>query len=158
MHVSKRTMVLFLVTGTTIVLSMLLTLIVVYTGAYAISEMIFAVSGLLVSIYLVLYQYLRVPLACPRSGLVDCRKVLDSKYSFLARNIRTSVLGLLFFPLMIAAVLIGNHPLVVLFSFAGLIYTFERIYTQYRIGSICLYCTFTYIMVVSMLMTALISA
>lgn len=101
--------------------------------------LLLSVIGLLVSIYLVAYQYAGMPLECPETGIIDCASVLASPYSMLL-GLHVSVYGILFF-LVEIILLKYRKEMLVLLNAAGIGFVFYFLYAEYMIGKICIYCT-----------------
>ncbi len=153
MTTNNQFRVLVIVSIVTVLVSVLLAALVAYTRAYIQAELIIAVVGLLISIYIFLYHYFNVPLVCPRNKLVDCKKVLDSKYSFILGQM-TSILGLVFF--VAEPIVIVFYPSYLLWlNVLGILYVVERLYAQTKVGSICIYCTGIYIVVLTLFILSL---
>lgn len=119
-------------------------------GAITLDRIIILLSliGLIVSIYLVTYQYAGVPLECPETGIIDCATVLASPYSTLL-GVHLSVYGVFFFILEML-VLRYKKELLVAVNAAGIGFVFYFLYAEYMVGKICIYCTTVHVVVAAL--------
>ncbi len=102
--------------------------------------MALAIVGLVDSAYLTVAHYTNTPVACPNYGIVNCGNVLNSAYSVFF-GVPIAVLGLLFFIVEVAVILLKNKDLFVIYNGIGVAMVIYFIYLEYLIGSICVYCT-----------------
>ena len=109
--------------------------------------------GLAISVYVALYQYRKIAILCPRNRIIDCRKVLDSKYSYFI-GVRMSLVGALFF---IAELIFNQFAYVYMapLNVLGVLFVIERAHSQSEVGRICIYCTLEYVIIVLLLLISL---
>ncbi len=115
------------------------------------SALLIAALGLAVSLYLVSVQYAGAPLACPTTGVINCENVLTSQYSKMF-GIDNSALGAVFFLIDIILIIryFGRDVLVV-YNIIGFAFVLYYIFTEYLLGSICIYCTAVHVCVLLLL-------
>ena len=107
--------------------------------------------GLLISIYLTAYHYAGVPLVCSDQGVINCANVLNSPYAVLF-GVPIAVLGLVFFLAEILVILkFKNKDWVVLYNTVGIGFVIYYIYTEYLVGSVCIYCTAVHLITLALL-------
>ena len=109
--------------------------------------------GLLVSAYLTVQHYTNKPVACPSVGIINCESVLSSPYSYIL-GIPVCVLGVLFFVAEFVLIFVRNRDLLVLFNGLGIGFVLYFLYSEYLIGSICIYCTSVHIITVLLFITS----
>ncbi len=119
-------------------------------------SLIFAVLGLIVSVYLTYLHYTSSMPACPETGIINCENVLTSQYSVIL-GIPVPVLGVLFFLAELAVILVlKSNDLFIILSGIGLAFVAFFIYAEYRVGNICLYCTATHICTLALFIIAVL--
>ncbi len=119
-------------------------------------SILFAAIGLIVSIYLTIIHYASIAPACPETSIFNCENVLTSQYSSII-GIPIAVLGLVFFIAQLAALFfIKDNDIHVLLSGVGIAFVVYFIYTEYLVGSICIYCTTVHICTLSLFVLALL--
>ncbi len=113
--------------------------------------------GLAISIYLTItHYYPDVPLACPETGIINCNNVLTSQYAYIL-GLPVAVLGVLFFIAeLIVILVIKNNDYFIMLSGIGMAFVFYYIYSEYMVGSICIYCTGVHICAISLLILSLL--
>ncbi len=111
--------------------------------------LVLAAIGLADAAYLTIDHYTNIPVACPSVGIINCGDVLNSSYSSLF-GVPFAVLGLVFFAIEIAVILLGNKDLLVLYNGVGIAVVAYLVYTEYLIGHICLFCTLVHVLVVTL--------
>lgn len=120
---------------------------------------VFASLGLLASVYLTIQHFtLSAPIGCPEGSLINCTAVLTSpQSSFL--GIPVPLFGLVYFA--VALVLIGlrrRNPgsaglegFAHLWATGGAAVVLALLYTElFVVGKICLWCSFTHVMALSL--------
>ncbi len=112
-----------------------------------------SILGLLVSAYLTVQHYTNKPVACPSVGIINCESVLNSPYSYVL-GVPVCVLGVLFFIAEFALIFLGNRDMLVLFNGLGIGFVVYFIYSEYLIGSICIYCTSVHVITVLLFITS----
>ncbi len=110
---------------------------------------IIAAAGVAVSAYVLAYKVWGTPLLCPRGGLVNCKMVLDSRFSVWF-GVPSALFGMLFFAFELVAFYIGSYPAALAAGTLGVMSVFERIRAQASIGRICIYCNVTHIFAASL--------
>ena len=117
---------------------------------------VFAVIGLLVSVYLTLVRYTSVvPLACPSSGVINCENVLSSQYSTIF-GIPNAVLGMVFFVAEIIAIrMYFKTDYFLMLNGIGLAFVLYYVTAEYVLSSICLFCTAVHVCVLALLAIAI---
>ncbi|MDE1768224.1 MAG: vitamin K epoxide reductase family protein [Candidatus Micrarchaeota archaeon] len=117
-------------------------------------SILFAAIGLLVSIYLTAIHYASIAPACPETNLFNCENVLTSQYSTIL-GIPIAVLGLVFFLAELSVILlIKNEDAFIVLSGIGLAFVAYFVYTEYLVGSICIYCTTVHISTIALFILA----
>ena len=115
-----------------------------------------AAIGFIISVYLTIIRYTSVSVACPDVGVINCENVLTSQYSTIF-GIPNSVLGVIFFA--INAVVIwkyfGNDQMII-FNGIGFAFVLYYMWSEYVIGSICIYCTGVHICTIALLLISII--
>jgi uncharacterized membrane protein len=104
------------------------------------ARMLLAALGLLISIYLAVSSSLNIQVACPSTQLINCSRVLSSLYS-TTFGVPNTYYGILFFVLVLVFSYIKQPELLALLNAGGLGFMLYFLYSEYRLGSICLYCT-----------------
>lgn len=117
-----------------------------------------AALGLIASIYLTWLHYASgVPIACPEGGVINCLAVITSPESTLL-GIPVAVFGLVFFLGALALVLWrrrGAPPLASFLALTWMVGGFAvvvvLVWTElFVVDRICLWCTFTHVMALSL--------
>ncbi len=103
-------------------------------------QIVLALAGLAVALYLTLYHYEGVPLACSTNGIINCSSVLNSKYAYVF-GVPIAVYGVIFFVVELGLLAFGNADALLLWAIAGLGSVFFFIYIEYLVGHICEWCT-----------------
>ena len=121
--------------------------------------------GFILSAYLTIEHYTgSTTLACSASGAVDCHKVTTSKYSSFL-GIPVALLGLIYFSIMLATLILGSSTRAnkgaeiwrwALLG-AGFIFVMYLIWAEFKVGSICLWCTGVHAVVILLIVASLIS-
>jgi len=121
----------------------------------AVTGILLSLMGLGVATYLTIQHFdQKIVLACPTSGLINCEKVTQSSYSYIA-GIPVAVLGLAFFVVM----LILQLPVMwrstdrrirlarLAWAVAGVGTALWLVYAElFEIDNICLWCTSVHIL------------
>jgi len=124
-----------------------------------LAALLVSVAGIAVSMYLTALHYAGVAPACPATGPINCEAVLSSSYAVIAgTSVPTSMLGIVWFG--VSAVLwtqrFGWTQLA--WSGAGMLAVLYLVFLEIvRLGTICLWCTATHVLVVVLLLFALVA-
>lgn len=127
------------------------------TGRWRLLAIALSVAGIGLSIYLTVLHYIGFAAACPTTGPINCETVLASKYAVVAgTSIPTSALGIVWF--LVSAVLwtrpFGWAQLV--WSAVGLLTVLSLVFVEIvLLGAICLWCTATHLLVLTLFLVAL---
>lgn len=123
-------------------------------------SILFAVIGLIISIYLTIVHYnTSVILACPDKGVINCENVLTSQYSMLFGVVPVAVLGIVFFIAELIVILaIKNNDYFIILSGIGIAFVIYYIYSEYAVGSICIYCTAVHICTVALFALSILNS
>jgi len=116
----------------------------------AYTRIVIAAIGLLTSAYLAIIATFNVPAACPNIGPISCETVLSSSYAkiFGAPN---GYLGIAFFLIVLSLIYLNKPEYLALFNAVGIGFVIYFVYAEYRIGSICPYCTLVHACVLALL-------
>lgn len=96
--------------------------------------------GIAVALYLTIEHFIPGVLACSNSGLIDCQKVLTSRFSTIL-GIPIALMGLVWAALMFLAVYKGiQKTAIYILAGIGILAVLYSISAQYAIGNICEYC------------------
>lgn len=104
------------------------------------ARLIFAVAGLLISLYLAASALFNVPVSCPNSQLINCERLLTSVYS-KTFGISNTYLGVAYFVAVLVLSFAKKPILLALLTTAGMGFVAYFVYLEYQIGSICIWCT-----------------
>ena len=82
--------------------------------------------------------------------------MLTSQYAYIL-GIPVAVLGIFFFVAELAVLLaLKNNDYFIMLSGIGMAFVFYYIYSEYRVGSICIYCTGVHICTLVLLLLSLV--
>ncbi len=114
--------------------------------------LILSIIGLAISIYLTLYHYFpSVPLACSNSGIINCANVLNSQYAFIF-GLPVALYGIVFFIIEIVFLFASKKGITLfVWNIIGLGFVIYFLYSEYKVGNICEYCTIVHIIVIALL-------
>ena len=110
-----------------------------------------SVAGLLISAYLLWAQYTNSDVICPRTKLIDCNKILRSRYRNIF-GIPTALLGILFFLVELFLLVFGPVVLLLPLNIVGFLYALSRVYVQITMKKVCLYCSAIALIVLALLL------
>ncbi len=113
-----------------------------------------SVIGLAIALYLTVYHYFGIPLVCSTTGIINCENVLSSNLAYLL-GIPIAVYGVIFFALELLLIYFGDKEMMLVYNAVGIGGVAYFIYTEYVIGSICLYCTAVHLIVISLFIMGL---
>jgi uncharacterized membrane protein len=109
-----------------------------------------ATLGLLISLYLTLYHYIGIPLACSGSGLIDCASVLNSPYAYIL-GIPMAVFGIIFFAAFLVLLYINNKDSILIWNLIGIGTVVYLLDIEHIVGHICIWCTAVHVLVLALL-------
>lgn len=122
-------------------------------------------AGVGVSIYLTVYHFAGIPLACPTNAAINCEQVLSSSYGVVIGSaLPTSAAGILWFA--VSAVLAGTvllnrsasvwARLQLGWSAVGLLTVLFLVYLEIvRLGAVCVWCSVAHALVLVIFLVAL---
>lgn len=119
------------------------------------ARIILAVIGLIISVYLATYSSLNLPLSCPQGTIINCDKVLASLYA-TTFGVPNPIFGILFFTSVLASAKMRKALILLLINSVGIGFVIYYIYSEYQIGSICLYCTGVHIVTILLFLISLV--
>lgn len=132
--------------------------------------MLMALVGIAISIYLTSVHYLKTPLACSTTGLIDCETVLASRYSVVpGTDLPITLPGMFFFvvSLGLAGVALASRwrgqpeptrlrLAHVLWSLFGLVFVLYLVYAEIvKLNRICAWCTGVHLLTLLTFLVAL---
>ncbi|MDE1874331.1 MAG: vitamin K epoxide reductase family protein [Candidatus Micrarchaeota archaeon] len=120
----------------------------------SLARIAIVVVGLLSSVYLAYSATFNVPVACPTTQLINCDAVLGSAYANTF-GVPNGYLGIAFFLAVLALIYLKKPEPLALLNAAGIAFVAYFIYAEYRIGSICLYCTLVHVCTLALLAISL---
>jgi uncharacterized membrane protein len=131
-------------------------------GRAGAGSLVFAIAGLLISIYLTIGHYTTATLlACPESATINCQKVTTSHWSHI-RSVPVAVLGLVYFAAMTAlcAPIAWRRTALdrirVTAAGVGVLSAVCLVWIElFRVNAICLWCTAVHICTIGLLATIL---
>jgi uncharacterized membrane protein len=110
-----------------------------------------ATLGFLISLYLTLYHYIGIPLACSTSGgLIDCASVLNSPYAYIL-GIPMAVFGMIFFAVFLILLYINNKDSILIWNLIGIGTVVYLLDIEHIVGHICIWCTAVHVLVLALL-------
>lgn len=113
-----------------------------------LATLVVAMFGLGVSVYLSIEALNpHIPLYCTTSGVINCERVTTSAYSRIL-GVPVALLGAVWFTAEIALIYLKSwfaFPFWVL----GMAFVGYLLFSEYMLGSICLYCTAVHVTVVA---------
>ncbi len=115
------------------------------------ASIVLSLIGLAISIYLTAYHYAGVKLICSTTGLINCENVLNSPYAYIF-GIPIAVYGVIFFGIELLLLRRNNLDFVFVWNGIGIGSVLYFMYLEWRIGSICIWCTGTHIVVLTLLL------
>lgn len=119
-------------------------------------SVLFAAIGLAISIYLTIVHYTSLQLACPDTGIINCENVLTSQYSMIL-GIPIAILGIVFFAAELFVILVvKDNDYFIALSGIGIAFVMYYIYSEYKVGSICIYCTAVHICTAALLVLSIL--
>lgn len=123
------------------------------------------VAGAGISIYLIVVHYAKVPLVCSTSGLINCERVLSSRYSAVG-GVPISIGGIVWFVVLallgLAGLLVAPeprllHPVQVLWSLLGLVMVLYLVGIEtLALGVLCIWCTVLHMLILAALVLTLL--
>ncbi len=124
------------------------------TGKFAKAALILSILGLAVSLYLVVAHYTNTPVACPKSGIIDCAKVLNSQFANLL-GVPLGAWGAAFFIIEMLVVLYAGRDANVLYNGIGVAFVAYLLFAEYSLRAICIYCTSVHILVIALFLLSI---
>ncbi len=130
----------------------------------------YAVIGIGISAYLTVVHYAKVPLACPRNGVINCQAVTTSPYSVIGHtSIPITLPGMgwfivsgLFAAVAVIAWLRGSSPPSwltpghLVWATAGVIFVLYLVYVEaVRLHEFCEWCSGVHVLVILTFLTVL---
>jgi uncharacterized membrane protein len=112
-------------------------------------DLILALIGLIISIYLTAYHFLQFPLYCNNNSIINCSNVLNSRYATIF-GISIAEAGIIFFAVELLLIWIKKTEYMFYWNFIGILSVVMFLYIEYIIGQICEYCTAVHIIVVTL--------
>ncbi|MDP9093157.1 MAG: vitamin K epoxide reductase family protein [Actinomycetota bacterium] len=134
----------------------------VRVGRVGIGSLVFAIAGLLISVYLTIEHYTTsAVLACPESATINCQKFTTSAWSHVGA-VPVAVLGMAYFAAMTALCApmawrrTGLDRLRVGAAFVGVLTELYLGWVElFRINAICLWCTAVHLCAIGLLTVVL---
>ena len=114
-------------------------------------------AGVAVSVYLTIFHYVGLIPACPVTSRINCEVVLTSPYAVIAGTpIPTSAAGIVWFAVSVVLWLRAFGWMQLAWSAVGLLTVLYFVYVEIvPLGSICLWCTATHVLVLFIFLIAL---
>jgi uncharacterized membrane protein len=121
-------------------------------------------AGLAISIYLTIFHYAAIPLACPANAVINCEQVLTSAYAVIGgTSVPTSTAGIIWFAVsatLALGLLRRTRPLLavaqLVWSAVGLVTALYLVYVEIvQLGAVCVWCSAAHVLVLLVFLIAL---
>lgn len=121
-------------------------------------------AGIGISIYLTVFHYSTIPLACPANAVINCEQVLSSRYAVIGgSSLPTSAAGIVWFAVsagLAFGLLRRPSPRLasaqLAWSAVGLVTALYLVYVEIvQLGAVCVWCSAAHVLVLMIFLIAL---